>query len=147
MKKIVRLTESDLVRLVKRVIKENEYTPEIKVGDKVYVPIQDMIYKVVKISKIGITGKPLSSEEKGDEMDFSFDEIEKLHHQKTKDNEIQLNKDKDNGWVIYIPNLDVEKQEIIFGNDMEEAMKKFNRAQRLLEKGLSVEEIYDVIAP
>jgi hypothetical protein len=146
MRRIVRLTESDLIRLVKRVIKENEYTSEINVGDNVYVPKQDMIYKVVKKNKIGIIGKPISSKEKGDEMDFSFDEIEKLHHQKTEGNEIQLNKDKDYGWVIYFPNLDVEKQEIIFGDDKEEANKKFNRAQRLLGKGFSVEEIYDVIA-
>jgi len=50
MKKIVRLTESDLTRLVKRIIKENR-NHNIKIGDTVDIPHMEFRGKVISINK------------------------------------------------------------------------------------------------
>ena len=74
MRKIVRLTESDLTRLVKRIIKENR-NHNIKIGDTVDIPHMEYRGKVISINndrtKITIN-RPMGKET------FNINRVEKV---------------------------------------------------------------------
>lgn len=73
MKKIVRLTESDLTRLVKRVIRESRHS-DIEIGDEVFIPHMEYSGEVVgfnrDMTKVKIDG-PMGIEF------FNIDDVEK----------------------------------------------------------------------
>ena len=81
MKKIVRLTESDLTRLVKRIIKENR-NHNIKIGDTVDIPHMEYRGKVISINndRIEIDG-PMGSET------FNINDVKKVDVKKVDDYE------------------------------------------------------------
>jgi len=73
MRKIVRLTESDLVRLVKRVIKEQELDRELPKRKKGYLGHMDRWYDEMDV--------PVKGEfDYDEEIEFGPDDFE-IHHQ------------------------------------------------------------------
>ena len=63
MKKIVKLTESDLVRIVKRVINESKKTPH---------PNKGIVYDGVKISTVSPSGGPVYLTYKGKKLKYTI---------------------------------------------------------------------------
>ena len=60
MKKVISLTESDLMRLVKRVIKEQSKAPLFSIGDKVKIPIKkNGTYIICRITDIDDSSKEI----------------------------------------------------------------------------------------
>ncbi len=128
MKRIIRLTESDLARLVRRVIKENEGNIKVKVGD---------IYKITNLDGTHVRFKITKEDNYGGDVSFVgiilgvFGKIEPDSDMRSygyRDvkvgDPIELSFDEDgSGFSFYLPKTDGETES--GGGNMND-LKKLN---------------------